>query len=1004
MFSGIGYDQFNALVSPDFLNLRTLLFAIICYVYSSVPFALIFTYLFKREILSRKGSQNVGVANAFGVGGLGAGFSTVAGEISKAALPLTLTHFYYDGAVAVAVVLVFISILGVNFSIFLKGRGGMGTTILLSTLIVLSPFTFLIFAGVFVILFFSTRSAYITVVAGNALLPVEIFLIESNIPFAVFGLFTAVLYCARYDRSTSDTAFYSRIGRFNIPRLRRGSREYLVDLSKANHSSLVGYKASQLHYLRSAGFRVPKTRMFTFQAYEDYVKDGNSVLVNLQTELVKFIQAGKKYCVRSSANLEDERDHSFAGQFESCLNVGTLEEVTNAIVRIWESSKGDRVAAYANRVGRTVEEIKTAVVIQEMIQAEFAGVVFTKNPVNGMDEIIVELVAGSGDLLVQAGVTPERWVYKWGNWLETPGHHETVPLLVSQLVQQARNIARKYGKPVDLEWAYDGKDIYWLQLREITTLRGVNVYSNKIAKEFMPGIIKPLVWSVNISVVNSSWKKLFIELVGKVAKDLNLNNLAKSFYYRAYFNMGVIGDIFELLGMPRESVELIMGIEVTAGDTPKFRPGARTIKYIPRMLLFAINKLMYSKRIERFLVMQRNKIDRFVHADLYNMSEKETLQHIEQLFQASMEASYYVIISQLLMGFYNMLLKRFLSKRGIDIRNLSFARERDLVRDIDFSFNVSGLHDKYESLPGEVKIRIKAEGYNALATLPELNGLKSNTDEFLSIFGHLGESGNDFSRETWLENPDLLLKTIIGYQRPETNESERVEISDIKGSLTRATFLRFIYNRAVKYRVYRERTDFIYTRGYALFRPHFLHLGELFRAKGYLETADDIFYLTFNEIKDVVESGVMTAENGANLIQRKEEIARYGNVSLPGLIVGDTSPIPSTEEEIGTKLRGVGAARGYCEGRTRAVRGIGDFDKVVEGDILVIPYSDITWTPLFSKAKAIISESGGMLSHCSIVAREYNIPTVVSVSGALNIKDGTLVRVDGYTGEVLIVK
>jgi len=1003
MFFGIDYNQFNLLVSPDFLNLRTLLFAITCYLYSSIPFALIFTYLFKREVLSRRGSRNIGVANAFGVGGLGAGFSTVIGEISKTALPLTLAHFFYGGDVAAAVVLVFISILGANFSIFLKGRGGMGSTILIFTLLVLSPYTFLVFAGVFIILFFTTRRAHITALVGNALLPVEIYLVERHIPFAIFGLLTAALYFIRYDRTASDTAFYSRLGRFNIPRLRRGPEGYLLDLSKASHPSLVGYKASQLCYLENSGFRVPRSSVCTFQAYQDYVDDGGSVLANLKTELAQLIHPDMKYCIRSSANLEDERDHSFAGQFESFLNVGTLEKVTDAIVRIWESSNGERVCSYINSIGRTGEEIKMAVIIQEMIQPEYSGVVFTKNPVNGMDEIIVELVAGSGELLVQAGVTPERWVYKWGNWLETPAHQEAVPPLVSQLVQQSKDIAARYGKPVDLEWTYDGKDIYWLQLREITTLRGVNVYSNRISKEFMPGIIKPLVWSVNIPVVNSSWKRLFIELVGKVAKALELDNLAKPFYYRSYFNMGVIGDIFELLGMPRESVELIMGIEVTAGDTPGFRPGARTIKYIPRMLVFAIGKLMYSGKIERFLVNQGKKIDRVVSLALDSMSEEETLQYIEQLFQVSMEASYYVIVSQLLMGFYNMLLRRLLSRRGIDIRNLSFASEKEMVKDIDFSYKVSRLHDMYQGLPGETRLRVESAGYNDLSAIPEADDLKRHIDRSLSVFGHLGESGNDFSRETWQENPDLLLKTIIGYKSPEVGESERVEISDIKGGLTGATFLRFIYNRAVRYRVYRERTDFIYTRGYALFRPSFLHLGKLFRAKGYLESEDDIFYLTFNEVKEVVESGVITAEHRSSLLQRKEEIYKYRNVTLPGLIVGDTPPIPSTGEEIGTRMRGVAAARGYCEGRTRAIRGIGDFSKVVEGDILVIPHSDITWTPLFSKAKAIISESGGMLSHCSIVAREYNIPAVVSVSGALNIKDGTLVRIDGYAGEIIIV-
>jgi len=605
---------------------------------------------------------------------------------------------------------------------------------------------------------------------------------------------------------------------------------------------------------------------------------------------------------------------------------------------------------------------------------------------------------------MQAGVTPERWVYKWGRWVEIPHDQETIPPLVTQLVLQARNIAKKYGKPVDLEWAYDGNDVYWLQVREITTLRGINVYSNKIAKEFMPGIIKPLVWSMNISVVNSSWKRLFIELVGNAAKDINTNSLAKSFYYRAYFNMGVVGDIFELLGMPRESVELIMGIEVAADDAPKLRPGVKIIRHIPRMLLFAISKSMYSKRIERFLVTQIGKIDKYLAVDVESTDERETLEHIEQLLQASTGASYYVIISQLLMGFYNMWLRRFLSNRGIDIRSVSFAHERELLRDIDFDYQVSQLHNEYKKLPQKAKLEIGASNYRALTSLPELNGFRISVEEFLSVFGHLSESGNDFSRETWLENPDLLLKTVTGYQRPKARRDENVEISYLSWGLVRGTFLRFIYNRALKYRVYRERVNFVYTRGYSLFRYFFLHLGRLLRKKGCLESEEDIFYLTYSEIKDVVYSGVMTEECKADLMRRKEEIIQYRDVSLPSLIVGDAVPIPSTGQEAGKKLKGVAAAKGYCEGRTRAIRSLEDFVKAVDGDILIIPHSDVTWTPVFSKARAIISESGGMLSHCSIVAREYNIPAVVSVPDALKLEDGTLVKVDGYAGEVLVIK
>ncbi len=146
----------------------------------------------------------------------------------------------------------------------------------------------------------------------------------------------------------------------------------------------------------------------------------------------------------------------------------------------------------------------------------------------------------------------------------------------------------------------------------------------------------------------------------------------------------------------------------------------------------------------------------------------------------------------------------------------------------------------------------------------------------------------------------------------------------------------------------------------------------------------------------------MPAEYKANLEKRKGEVAEHKDVVLPSLIYGDSLPTPLKKDKMSNKLKGLAASRGYCEGRIKVVKGVQDFHKIRDGDILVIPYSDVSWTPLFAKAGAVISESGGMLSHCSIVAREYDIPAVVSVQGALELEDNTIAVVNGYNGEVMI--
>jgi len=135
---------------------------------------------------------------------------------------------------------------------------------------------------------------------------------------------------------------------------------------------------------------------------------------------------------------------------------------------------------------------------------------------------------------------------------------------------------------------------------------------------------------------------------------------------------------------------------------------------------------------------------------------------------------------------------------------------------------------------------------------------------------------------------------------------------------------------------------------------------------------------------------------------RKQQIELVKDVTLPELIFGNQQP-PIINEEL-QEYRGIPTSLGTYTGEARVLMGLSEFEKLKHGDILIIPYSDVGWTPLFSKAKAVISESGGMLSHSSIIAREYHIPAVVSVKGACNIKDGTILTVNGYTGQIEVVE
>jgi pyruvate,water dikinase len=154
------------------------------------------------------------------------------------------------------------------------------------------------------------------------------------------------------------------------------------------------------------------------------------------------------------------------------------------------------------------------------------------------------------------------------------------------------------------------------------------------------------------------------------------------------------------------------------------------------------------------------------------------------------------------------------------------------------------------------------------------------------------------------------------------------------------------------------------------------------------------------EVREIVEMGHLAHDCRELVRERRHEIDRVRDIAPPDIIFGDEPPPPDPVQ--GRGLKGIPTSRGNYTGPARVLLGIQDMGKVQGGDVLVIPYSDVGWTPLFTKAGAVIAESGGVLSHSSIIAREYGIPAVVSVPGACQLVDGTLVTVDGYRGEIAV--
>jgi len=259
--------------------------------------------------------------------------------------------------------------------------------------------------------------------------------------------------------------------------------KYIFNLKEKRLPPSIGNKAQNLRRLQDKGFLIPVTYVCTWEAYDLYLKNDIEMLTYLESELRQIIDPNISYAVRSSANLEDNFEHSFAGQFKTVLNVCGVSGVLQAIWAIWATTQSDEIRLYLQRINPSQKKLRMAVIIQEMVLPIFSGVAFSKHPMTGMDETVIEVVKGQGDALVQEGVTPYTYINKWGVWIAKPAEDEIDLALMQELVDKTRQISKIFRKEVDLEWVYDGEKFYWVQMREITTIKNIPVYSNSMAKE-----------------------------------------------------------------------------------------------------------------------------------------------------------------------------------------------------------------------------------------------------------------------------------------------------------------------------------------------------------------------------------------------------------------------------------------------------------------------------------------------------------------------------------------
>ncbi|MBM3315307.1 hypothetical protein FJY71_05640, partial [candidate division WOR-3 bacterium] len=742
--------------------------------------------------------------------------------------------------------------------------------------------------------------------------------------------------------------------------------------------------------------------------------------------------------VRSSGTAEDLPHHSFAGLYDTTLGSADLDRCIMLVKKCWASVWTERAFEYREKNGFDHLNAGMAVIVQKLVLADAAGVAFTADPVSGArDRIVVEAVAGLGDKLVSGHATPERFVLD-----RRPRFVERPPAAAAVNDRQVRAVARLalkaehlFAVPQDVEWAVAGGKVWLLQARPISTLAGRTwadrqVWTNVNISETLPEPAPPMALSVADVFLAGIVKWLLRISRVSIGEHSATGGIAS----RVYINLNTLIAILHAIPLLRRMKlsELLGGLSdeqlPRPEDVPRVRASPlKALIGLPGLFVwFLFNQPERGRRIMEEL---RLSTDRLQQTDFAATPDQELAQQPTRGLTELLELPKVPGAGAVLTGMmYYSVLFSICRKWFNDPESTVASHLLTSLGDIDSAqagLDLWRLAQLAEAHP-EVGDLIRPDAAWA-GLVPQLRRtgpgreFLSRWDVLMFRHGHHCRGEFDVSKPRWREQPDFVLDVVRSYLRagpalnPEADlarrqqERERFTAgirSRLRNPAKRLAF-DWLLRRARLGAGSRENVRNDSNRRAAIARMALLELGNRLAGRGILAERDDVFFLTVAELPPIL-AGTQSFDVRRTIADRKARFEQDRQLTPPPVIVGRFDPsrhLPETATGPAEELRGLAVSPGVVTGRARVILQADPSSRVLPGEILVAPYTDPGWTPYFLPAAGIVVDVGGLLSHGSIVAREYAIPAVVNVGPATRIiRTGQLVEVDGNRGRVRILK
>lgn len=714
--------------------------------------------------------------------------------------------------------------------------------------------------------------------------------------------------------------------------------------------------------------------------------------------------------VRSSASNEDQSGASNAGQYETCLFVDR-QHLLESVKKCLASLDSHRVKDYAEHfeLGKGTMNI----VVQEMINSDKAGVLFTAGPNNG-SAILIEAVKGQGENLVSGQVNAHRYEIS-RKYYRPCGDDLLDENEVKQLYETGKQIRTAFGEEKDIEWAIKAGTLYLLQMRPITTeiidieefdrdddISG-HLFTKRNVGEMMPGAVTPLTLSTSAKAIDYGMRYMLAKAgVYHSADEETPLRLISSISGHLFFDMNLLYNMYTKVAIANpQSMNLsIMGEyhDYPPITIPFSNPLTRAVNSV-KFLKYVYSGPRAMKKFDAMLTKVHfaettsyRELYKSIDANLAYLDESLIYHYASSAYSGRTTSTLYMMLDKEFPDKKEY--QSFLSHLLTNIPNIESADILSRLQDLAMMIKKQE-PEAAEYGPDELLAYIKNNA--------ELN---AKYQVFLSHHGHRCIKEAELRNKPWREHEIPLMNYLLSIVKSPMNlvESDekidyRKEFAFIKNPLLRSASISFA-KKARQAVVDREYTKSRLIKIIDLFKTQYARLAGLLVDGHLLSDADLIYFLTHEEIGQLIEGDTKLLPLA---VRRRKANAIQEELSFDDIYIGKPiADVFDMGQDDGV-IKGVPVSNGECEGIAHIVCSVDDANTLKKGEIMVARFTDIGWTPYYSIVNGLITEIGSSLSHGAVVAREYGLPTIVNVKGATKIlKDGDHIRMNASKGTITL--